>query len=435
PVTGMLRRRSDTGSCSCESGDGGSPGFSRRAFLKRFAATGALAGLSTQGMATRLAFADGPYAGDVLVVLSLRGGFDGLNAIVPTADPAYSTWRPTVGIPQSVLLPLDATFGMHPAMSALKPYWDAGTFGVVQAVGQPDPTRSHFEAMEAMERAAPGTSARTGWIDRTLGLRAAGTAFQGMQLGSGMAASSFTGPTPELAIWSVDSFELSGAWDATERQRWQQALRTVHDGSPTAIGGPAGTTLDALAKAAELQAAGYTPANGATYPDTDLGKALRDVARLVKADVGLQVACVDYGDWDMHVDMGSADQGWLFDHLTELSGSLDAFATDLGNRFGDVTVVTLTEFGRRVEENGSAGVDHGHGQAVLLLGGGVDGGKVHGSWPGLAEANLVDGDLAGTTDYRTILAEALEKRCGAGSLSTVFPNLPADRVGAFKTRV
>jgi uncharacterized protein (DUF1501 family) len=125
----------------------------------------------------------------------------------------------------------------------------------------------------------------------------------------------------------------------------------------------------------------------------------------------------------------------MYDHLTEMSQALAAFATDLGAKLGDVTILTLTEFGRRVEENGSTGTDHGHGQAVLMLGGGVDGGKVHGTWPGLAEPDLVDGDLAGTTDYRSLLAEALEKRCGASALSTVFPNLPTERVGAFKLRV
>ncbi len=430
----MQRRRPMHGTCDCDHGADTAPGFNRRSFLKRFAATGALTGLAAQGMATRLAFADGPYTGDVLVVVSLRGGFDGLNVVVPTGDPAYASWRPTIGIPQNALLPLDAMFGLHPAMQPLMPFWNAGTFGAVHAVGQVNPTRSHFEAMEEMERAAPGASARSGWIDRTLGLRTTGTAFQGMQLGSGMAASSFIGPTPELAIWSVDSFELSGAYDTTQRLRWQKALRAAHEGSPATIGGPATTTLDALAKAGELQDAGYTPENGAVYPDANLANALRDVARLVKADVGLQVACVDYGDWDMHSDMGTVDSGWMFDHLTEMGQSLAAFATDLGAKLNDVTVLTLTEFGRRVEENGSAGVDHGHGQAVLLLGGGVDGGKVHGTWPGLAEQDLYDGDLAGTTDYRSVLAEALEKRCGAGALTSVFPNLPTDRVGAFKTR-
>jgi uncharacterized protein (DUF1501 family) len=400
-------------------------------------AAGAASGLmaaGTQGLATRLAFADTPYSGDVLVIISLRGGFDGLSAVVPHGDPAYSSWRPNVGIPTNALIPVDATFGLHPALQSLEPFWNDGTFGAVQAVGQVNPTRSHFEAMEEMERAAPGTSTRSGWIDRTLGLRARGTAFQGMQLGSGMAASAFRGPQPELAMYSLNSFNLSGAWDATERQRWQTAMRGLHQGSPAPIASPADTTLGALATVAAI-GTDYTPANGAVYSDNGLSNALRDIARLVKADVGLQVAAVDYGDWDMHVDMGKVGNGWMHDHLIELSDAMATFATDLGPKLSDVMVLTLTEFGRRVEENGSAGVEHGHGQAVLMLGGGVKGGQVHGVWPGLAPSALVDGDLAGTTDYRALLAEALEKRCGATGLADVFPGLPASRIGAFKTRV
>ena len=422
----------DTG-CSCEQ-HGNSQGFSRRSFFKRAAGATALAGLSSQGLATRMSFAAEPYAGDVLVVLSLRGGFDGLNTFVPTFEPKYYNVRPNIGIPQNALIPLDANFGMHPAMQPLKQFWDDGMFGVVHAVGMSNPTRSHFEAMEEMERAAPGTSLRTGWLDRTLGLRGAGTAFQGVQLGSGMASSAFVGDAPELAMWSVDSFDLSGAWDNTERQRWRDALTTLHQGAPDEILAPAETTLGALATASQLQDAGYTPDPAADYPTTDLGRALRDVARVVKADIGLQVAAVDFGDWDMHVDLGTADAGWLFDKLRELSRSLAAFATDLGSLMTGVTVVTMTEFGRSLVENGSGGVDHGHGQAVMLLGGGVVGGKVHGAWPGLQESALVDGDLAGTTDYRQLLAEVLEKRCAASSISTVFPGVPTDRLGVVRAR-
>jgi uncharacterized protein (DUF1501 family) len=181
-----------------------------------------------------------------------------------------------------------------------------------------------------------------------------------------------------------------------------------------------------------MQDAGYTP--NATYPDTTLGNALMDVARVIKADIGLQVAAVDYGDWDMHTDLGDVDAGWLYDKLDELSNSMAAFATDLGGKFNDVTVVTLTEFGRSLTENGSGGVDHGHGQAVLLLGGGVQGGEVHGSWPTLEPSALVGGDLAGTTDYRQILAEILEKRCEGSQISTVFPGLTSDRLGVVKMR-
>lgn len=406
--------------------------MSRRSFLGRLGAVGALAGLTSAGMSTQMAFAAEPYTGDVLVVLSLRGGFDGLNTIVPTGDPRYRPSRPNISIPQSALIPLDSFFGLHPAMAPLVPFWNDGTFGAVQAVGMTNPTRSHFEAMEEMERAAPGSSMRTGWLDRTLGLRDAGTAFQAVQMGSRMAASAFRGPSPELAMWSIDDFDLSGTWNLEERNRWRTALTALHEGAPAAVGNPAATTLSALGAAADMQDAGYTP--NASYPDTNLGDALKDVARVIKADIGLQVAAVDYGDWDMHTDVGDVDSGWLHDKLDELSNSMAAFATDLGGKFNDVTVVTLTEFGRSLVENGSGGVDHGHGQAVLLLGGGVQGGQVHGPWPTLEGPALVGGDLAGTTDYRQILAEILEKRCQGSQMSTVFPDLTSDRLGVVRAR-
>jgi uncharacterized protein (DUF1501 family) len=409
-------------------------GLSRRSFLKGAAAAGVFAGLASETLATRLAFAASPYDGDVLVVLSLRGGFDGLNAIVPTADPNYATWRPNVGIPQGTLLQLDGMFGMHPAMAPLKPLWDAGTFGVVHAVGQEQPNRSHFSAMEELERAAPGTSMRTGWLDRVLGVRGPGTVFQGMQLGSSLPAPAFLGRNPELAMWKVDSFGLDAAWDAEQRGLWDAALRGLHTGAPEALKAPASAALGALDTTTALQETGYTPENGAAYPDSDLGQALTDVARLIKSGIGLQVAAVDYGDWDMHAGMGGADSGWLFDHLTELSQALSAFAADLGPSLANVTLVTLTEFGRRVQENGSGGTDHGFGQVVLMLGGGVQGGVVHGTWPGLAESDLVDGDLNGLNDYRLVLAEILEKRCGAGSVSQIFPGISQDRLGVVRPR-
>jgi uncharacterized protein (DUF1501 family) len=406
--------------------------MSRRSFLGRLGAVGALAGLTSTGLATQMAFAAEPYTGDVLVVLSLRGGFDGLNTIVPSGDPRYAEVRPSIQIPQRTLLPLDSMFGLHPAMSPLMPWWHSGEFAAVQAVGMANQTRSHFEAMEEMERAAPGSSLRTGWLDRTLGLRDGTSAFQAVQMGSSMAASAFRGPSPELAMRSVDDFDLSGAWDATERRRWSDALTALHEGAPTAVAAPARTTLGALSGAAEMQEAAYTP--DASYPNTDLGRALRDVARVVKANVGLQVAAVDYGDWDMHADMGTVSAGWLKDKLDELARSLAAFATDLGGKLSDVTVVTLTEFGRSLVENGSGGVDHGHGQAVLLLGGGVNGGQVHGAWPTLEKEALAGGDLAGTTDYRRILAEILEKRCHGSQMSSVFPDLTSDRLGVVRAR-
>jgi uncharacterized protein (DUF1501 family) len=408
--------------------------LSRRSFLKVAGLFGLVAGLAAEGRFTRLAFGATPSERDILVVLSLRGGFDGLNAIVPAGDPYYATWRPNIGIPPSALIPLDRTFGLHPALAPLRPLWDAGTFGVVHAVGQAEPNRSHFEAMEEMERAAPGTSLRTGWIDRLLGLQGGSSPFQGMQVGGGLAPTSFLGPAPELAIGDIDGFGLDAAWDEEQRRLWRDALLGMHAGAPDVLRGPTSIALDALDQVAALREAGYTPEHGAAYPEGALGNALRDVARLIKADVGLQVAAVDYGDWDMHAGMGDVDGGWMRDHLAELAAALVAFATDLGPRLSGVTLVTLTEFGRRVEENGSGGTDHGFGQAVLLLGGGVVGGRVHGAWPGLAPDRLLDGDLDGVNDYRVVLAEILEKRCGAGSIEQVFPGAPRERLGLARAR-
>ena len=426
--------------CGCPEGDEQSAGLSRRTLLRRLATGGALGAAITVaegfGPSARYAFAGTPatYTGDVLVVLSLRGGFDGLNAIVPFGDPDYALARPGIGIKEGALIPAGGIFGLHPALEPLKKFWDAGTFGAVHAVGQPSPSRSHFSAMEELERAAPGSSLRSGWLDRTIGMRPAGTVFQSAQVGSTQVAPALAGPNPELSMRTIESFDLGGAWDGTQRKLWKQALTSMHAGAPAAVAAPAAAALGATTTTSTISATAYVPANGASYPEnSELGTALRDVARLIKQQVGLQVACVDEGDWDMHAGMGSAGKGWMHDHLTELAQALAAFATDLGSRMDGVTVVTLSEFGRRVAENGSGGVDHGHGNAVLMLGGGIDGGKVHGPWPGLDAAALVDGDLAGTTDYRLVLGEILTKRCGVSSLDQVFPGLSGTPIGVAKS--
>ena len=392
------------------------------------AALGVVGGLVGDTASTRLAFAGTAYTGDVLLVLSLRGGFDGLSAVVPAADPHYAGARPGIGIPTGALLPLDATFGLHPALALLKPFWDAGSLAAVHAAGQPDPTRSHFQAMEAMERAAPGASVRTGWLDRVSSAQGAGSAFATVGVGVEANQRALVGPARELLMTSVDGFSLPGDDDAGERARWTTALAAMHQGARAEIARPARLTLAAVGTAAALQDPAYVVANGAAYPDGDLGDALRDVARLVQAGVGLRVATVDFGDWDMHQGLGRPDDGWMTRQLTELGAALAAFATDLGSDLGRVTVVTISEFGRRVRENASGGLDHGHGNLMLLLGGGVVGGRVHGAWPGLDPAGLLDGDLPASNDYRTVLAEILEKRCGVAG-STVFPGLGSARIG------
>lgn len=417
-------------------------GFSRRSFLGRTAglAAAAFAGLAAPQLTTRVAFAATPaYTGDVLVVLSLRGGFDGLSAIAPLGDPDYRAARPTIAVPESQALATGSRFwGLHPALAPLKPWWDAGSFGAVHAVGSPDPSRSHFAATAEMERAAPGSSLRTGWIDRALGLRPRSTVFQGAQVGGSLVPQSMAGPFAELGLDSIDRFSLSGVWGdtpdqlAADGERWATALTALHAGVPS-LSPAAASALGAVATTRAMKQAGYTPANGAVYPhtvdggpyaDSHLSAGLHDVARLIRAQVGLQLVCLDYGDWDMHTDLGTVGRGRFHERLSEWSACMAAFLTDLGtDGLAHVTVLTMSEFGRRVAENGDLGVDHGHGNAMLAFGGGVAGGTVHGAWPGLAEAGLDDGDLAGTTDYRDVLAEALTLRCRqpASDLPSVFP--------------
>jgi uncharacterized protein (DUF1501 family) len=411
--------------------------LTRRGFLGRAAAVGAgvaLTGLAGEGLSTRLAFAaPATYTGDTLVVLSLRGGFDGLSVVVPAGDPEYYLARPGIGVPQSQLLGRDGIFGLHPALAPLLPFWTAGQLAAVQAVGQADPTRSHFAALEEMERAAPGTSLRTGWIDRMLGVQGVTGVFGGVAVGGALAPRSMGGPTPDLAVGSIDGFELHGE---STGDPFAATLRRLYADVPAVVATPALGTLDAVGITTSMKAAGYTPGNGAVYPDTPLAGALRDVARLIRAQVGLRVACVDYGDWDMHQGLGTAQPGqWMHDHLGGMAAAVAAFATDLGTTgMAGVTLLTLSEFGRRVGENASGGVDHGHGNAVLMLGGGVVGGKVYGDWPGLAPANLDDGDLRGTTDYRQVLGEVLQQRCGLGSVAGVFPGITPGRTGVVRAR-
>ena len=407
--------------------------LTRRGLLGRALATGALAGLAGAGLSSRLAFAAEGYTGDTLIVLSLRGGFDGLSAIAPIGDPAYYTARPTLALPKSQIIGGDAMFGLHPALAPLLPLWSAGTLGAVHAVGQPNPTRSHFAAMEAMENAAPGTSIRSGWLDRMLGLSGATGPLAGVSMGNAMPARLFAGPTAAVSMDTVDSFKLAG--DSAKRPM-AGALRAMYADAPVLLSAPAAAADKALTATVQPRSAAYVPANGAIYPATDLGAALRDLARLLKTGSGLAAAAVDCGDWDMHQGLGTAVKGQrMYDNLTGLAQALAAFAADLGpDGMAKVTLVTISEFGRRVQENASHGADHGHGNAMLLMGGGIRGGKVYGTWPGLAPNALVAGDLAAVTDYRAVIGEILQKRCGFGALGDVFPGVTPSSFGLAAAR-
>ena len=424
--------------------------LSRRSLLQAAGIIGA-AGVAAPMVSTQVAFAAPTYTGDTVIVLSMRGGFDGLSAVVPYGDPAYPGLRShNTSVPTGQLLAgtTDGYFGLHPSFAPLKPFWDDQSFGVVHACGLWAPDRSHFEATAEMERAAPGTSTRSGWLDRVIGINGlTGSSFQAVSVGGSLPPDSLLGPNPELGLRSLDTFRLSGGSTAPDRALWDAALRTMHAESPTALKQPTYTTLDAIETVAGMGVvADYTPSNGAVYDaGSGFAKSLRDVARMIKAGVGLQVACIDYGDWDMHTDLGpvrpsgnTSGNYWYADHLLEFTEALAAFMTDLGNKMDDVTVVTLTEFGRRAQDNDSAGLDHGYGTAVMLAGNGVKGGsvKMSGPWPTLAKGALVDGDLDVTTDYRTVLREILSKRCRVSNsdLNSIFPGSPTGTLDLMKSK-
>ncbi len=401
----------------------------RRDFLKLAGAAAAVA--ATQ---PRLAFAqDASGARDTLVVVFLRGGMDGLNVVVPHADPDYYRLRPRIAIPRpgtgsGAAIDLDGRFGLHPALSPLQPLFASGKLALVHAVGLDQASRSHFECQDRVERASLETPSLTdGWVNRHLDVVSNGNPFQGMAVGKSV-PSSFRGLQPVIGIQSIESFATD-----TNSQRPDQREATLAglyaDASPQSLN--AMSTLDALGVLRAANAANAPVQNGAQYPATAFGEQMANVARLIKAEIGLEVVGVDLGGWDHH----NAEAAQLQSLLDELARSLAAFDADLGTRMGSVNVLTMTEFGRRAGENGSLGTDHGAASAMFVLGGGVVGGRVFGDFPGLAASQLVQGDLDVTLDYRTVLAEALSKRMGDSEVSTVFPGASiATPIGLFRQR-
>lgn len=399
----------------------------RRNLLRGLLGTGAalVALPALETVSTQVAYAAN-WTGDTIVVISLRGGFDGLSAVVPVGDTNYLARRPGIGVPAAATTRLDSMFGLHPGLASLKPWYDNGKLAIVHATGLPSPNRSHFDAMVEMENAALGSSTRTGWIGRTLGLTTPSGPFAAVQMGWGDVPDSVIGPVPVLAMHDLGDFSIAGVNNSGDRARWSTALTALHAGSPAPVLAATQTTVGALATVASITATSYHPANGAVYPNGDLGDTLKDVARIIKSGLGVQAVTLDVGNWDMHAGLGPTGNpraGWMYDQLVELGSALAAFAKDMGTAMDSTTVLTLSEFGRRVYENDSNGVDHGWGNACFVLGGGVNGGMVHGTWPTLAANALVDGDLAVTTDYRAVLSDILRNRVGATieQLGTVLP--------------
>jgi uncharacterized protein (DUF1501 family) len=391
-------------------------GFTRRRFLAGVGAAG-VAALGSQLATARASF--GQAGTGTLVVVFLRGGMDGLAALVPAADPHLAAARPDIHVPEGALLPLDRGFGLHPALAPLHELWKRNQFTAVPAVSTPDVSRSHFQAQDCLERGGSSTGTAEGWLDRVLDLMGPGTTFRALSAGSTVNRA-LAGDQPALALRSIEAFKLH-AGEPPLHGRTVEALSALYTGLEHPLAADVAATVEGLGVAAVMSASGYESASA--YPEGEFAEHMAEVARLVKADVGLRVACVDVGGWDMHTGIGRVDDGSMTRSLTSLGETLGAFATDLGGAIDRVNVVVMTEFGRRVEQNANGGTDHGHGAAVLLLGGGLAGGTVHGAWAGLAPEQLDQGDVPGWNDYRDVLAEVITARLGigAGDVPTVFP--------------
>ena len=401
--------------------------LTRRCFLQ---GTSALAALSVTS--PRLAFATDSLATTrgTLVVIFQRGGMDGLNVVVPHADNDYYRLRPTIGIPRpgttGGAIDLDGFFGMNPALSPLLPLYQSGEVAFVQATGYRPDSRSHFECQDHIER---GTlhlhDITSGWLNRHLAVVGGDANFQAIGFG-GAIQGSLRGVAPVIGVSDIADFTL--ATDSAQKVVLESALANLYDAN-TLFSATSAQALAAVDELATAHPAQYPIEGGASYPSGGFGSQLRELAQIIKAGMGLEVACVDIGGWDHHAAVGQV----LPPLLTELAQGLLAFRTDLGARMTDVTVVTLTEFGRRAYQNASGGSDHGSAFSSIALGGGVNGGRVYADWPGLRDADLFNGDLNVTTDYRTWLAELLEKRTGNSDIASVFPELAASpSLGLFR---
>ncbi|TIC81568.1 DUF1501 domain-containing protein [Nocardioides sp. GY 10127] len=367
-------------------------------------------------------------ASSVLVVLSLRGAMDGLSVVVPHGDPVYYRARPRIAVPSSQLLAKDGFFGLHPGMKPLLGLWRSEELAFVHAAGLPAPNRSHFAAMEELEDAAPGSSLREGWLNRLVGRSSDVSSSDGVAFGPGAAPTSLAGRAPTLAAQALDDVSIAGpTWDASRARQRERGLRTMWKGEKGVLGRAMDETFTAVE---ELAPARRQRSRASAYPDGDLGAALADAARLIRADLGTEVITVDQGEWDMHTRLGTLEWGRMIRNVDELARAVAAFFGDLGSQRSKVTLVALSEFGRRVEENEDLGLDHGYGNVMMVAGAGVRGGRYLGRWPGLSLG--ADSDLLVTTDYRQVLGEVVQKRFSGTSVSEVFPGLRYDPVGVLK---
>ena len=364
-----------------------------------------------------------------LVVVFQRGAADGLNIVVPYREKNYYAMRPGIAIPQNQVLDLDGFFGLHPSLAAFKPLYDQGHLAIVHAAGSPDSSRSHFDAQDYMESGTPGVkSTQDGWLNRALqaeDLRhrcaqtCEHTAFRALALGADVPRT-LAGKIPAVALSNVNGFTVAGRGPNVSPAA--SAFEAMYAGSGDRIFHAAGDeTFDAVKMLRAANPAQYTPGPGVDYPATEFGNNMKQIAQLLKANLGVEVAFTDVSGWDTHQNQGSVN-GQLANRLGDFSAGIAAFWRDLGDSAANVTLVTMSEFGRTARENGTGGTDHGHANAMFILGGNVNGGKVYGRWPGLDNDQLNEGrDLVLTTDFRQVLGEVVAQTLGAGNLETVFP--------------
>lgn len=405
---------------------------SRRLFLKSSAV--AMFGIgSVPGWLSRAVYAkDAPRERKkILIAIFQRGAVDGLNVVVPFGEKRYYDLRPTIAVPpptannEDAAIDLDGFFGLHPNLSALKPLWDRRMLAIVEAVGSPDPTRSHFDAQDYMESGTPGfKNAQGGWLNRALMREPDPSPLRAVSLTPDLPVT-LRGKNEAVAVANIASFQVRDKQAAT---LFEDLYETTPDRVLNSTGREA---FEAIKMMESIRRTAYTPANGATYPGGRLGQSLQQIARLIKPNVGVEVAFADVGGWDTHVqEIGArASQGQLPNLLREFGNALAAFAQDMGDRMEDITLVTMSEFGRTAKENGNRGTDHGHANVMFVLGGEVRGGKVYGEWPGMQPEQLHEArDLALTTDFRQILYELVRKQIGNVNLETVFPGFTEQRV-------
>jgi uncharacterized protein (DUF1501 family) len=399
--------------------------LTRRFFLRASAV--AMAGVGVAPSWLVRAAAAGGNRRKILVAIFQRGAADGLNVVVPFFEKLYYELRPTIAVPapgkNNGAIDLDGRFGLHPSLQSLKPFWDSGQLAIVEATGSPDPTRSHFDAQDFMESGTPGKMSEDGWLNRALAPTGPDSSpVRAIAIGAQLPRT-LRGSRPAVAVNNLEQFQVRNQNAATILERM---YATTADAKLMASGKE---TFEAVKMIESISRAPYTPANGAQYQG-EFGRALQQVARLIKADVGVEAAFADIGGWDHHFN--EAPQ--LANLLQQFGASLAAFARDMGDRMEDIVLVTMSEFGRTVKEDGNNGTDHGHGNVMTVLGGPVRGGHVYGRWPGLEPEQLFDQrDLAVTTDFRDVLGELVSHHLGQ-KMDQVFPGYkPGEPLGLLKT--